>query len=124
MIRRGRSAADMLLAGLQVHRNIWGTFRFVYSLVFPQESREVRQPGSRHPGANPLRQRDPGDQAHNVLDVPNVSMGVTRPCSLKDRRVIIRSVKCRGEGKDNDVPGIGSEGDRKGCAWDVPSGEP
>lgn len=49
---------------------------------------------------------------------------VTRPCSLKDRRVTIRSVKCRGEGKDNEVPGIGSEGDRKGCAWGAPSGEP
>ena len=35
---------------------------------------------------------------------------VTRPCSLKESRVIIRSWRCSGEGNDNEVPGIGKDG--------------
>lgn len=38
---------------------------------------------------------------------------VTRPCSLKESRVNIRSWRCSGDGNDNEVPGIGKDGAKK-----------
>lgn len=33
-----------------------------------------------------------------------------RPCSLNESRVITWSWRCKGEGRERDVPGMGSEG--------------
>jgi hypothetical protein len=38
--------------------------------------------------------------------------------------VIIRSLKCRGEGNANEVPGMGKDGERKGWGCDGNIGEP
>lgn len=56
----------------------------------------------------------PGTRAITSFTSQKSRWCVMSPCSLKDSRDIIRSLLCRGDGKDSDVPGIGREGITKG----------